>query len=136
MIETVQPDTLAEALGLQRGDIVTKIAGHSIGSAQDVQKVLSAIDAGATVEVTFLRKGAETAKGAYATTPSGLEPLVAILRPEMREQLLQQLDLPRTPRTHAALDAAGAIQVAFADTGPFGNINTPTDLERLSPPDR
>lgn len=64
MVETVQPDTLAEAVGLQRGDIVTKIAGHSIGSAQDVQKVLSAIEAGTNVDVTFLRKGVEKTVGA------------------------------------------------------------------------
>ncbi len=65
MVEGVQTGTLAETLGLQRGDIVTKIAGHTIGSAQDVQKALSGIEAGKTVEVTFLRKGAE--KTASAT---------------------------------------------------------------------
>lgn len=77
MVETVQPDTLAEAIGLQRGDIVTKIAGHAIGSASDVQKVLSAIDAGTSVEVTFLRKGAEktaSAKKAAAGAPPAEKP--------------------------------------------------------------
>lgn len=69
MVEAVQPDTIAAAIGLQRGDIVTKVAGHAIGSAADVQKALGAIEAGKDVEVTFLRKGVE--KSATAPKPAG-----------------------------------------------------------------
>lgn len=69
MVDAVQADTLAAAVGLQRGDIVTKVAGHSIGSAADVQKALGTIEAGKDVEVTFLRKGVE--KTATAPKPAG-----------------------------------------------------------------
>ena len=57
MVDAVQKDTLAEALRLRSGDIVTKINGSKIGSAADVQKALGAIKKGADVEVEFLRRG-------------------------------------------------------------------------------
>jgi S1-C subfamily serine protease len=63
MVESVQEGSLAEGLGLQRGDIVVQIESTAIGSSMDVQKVLGGIEAGKQVEVKFLRKGKEmTAK--------------------------------------------------------------------------
>ena len=59
MVESVQPGTLAESLGLQRGDIVVRIGSQTIGSANDVQQALGAIEPNAAVEVHFLRKGVE-----------------------------------------------------------------------------
>ena len=70
--------------------------------------------------------------GAYATTPAGVEPLVAILHLRARSILLETLANPNMPRTYVALDAAGALPVNFVDVAPFANINTPEDLERLS----
>lgn len=64
-VESVQPDSLAAALGLQRGDIVTKVAGCSIGSPRDVQEALGPLAKGAEVEVEFVRKGTvKTARAA------------------------------------------------------------------------
>lgn len=83
-----------------------------------------------------LRTHIETAKGAYAKTAAGFEPLVAILRAEIRSALLDALAQPEIPRTHAALDAAGARPVAFTDSPPFANVNTLADLDRLSAPAR
>jgi len=63
MVESVQEGSLAESLGLQRGDIVVQIESTAIGSSMDVQKALGGIEAGKQVEVKFLRKGKEmTAK--------------------------------------------------------------------------
>lgn len=73
MVESVQPDSLAQALGLRRGDIVTRIGDRSIGSPQDVQDALGGIALGADVEVHFLRKGADQvakAKKSEANEPS------------------------------------------------------------------
>ena len=70
--------------------------------------------------------------GAYAQTSAGVEPLVAILHARARSTLLEALVGPRIPRTHAALDAAEASPVTFADAQPFANVNTPADLDRLS----
>lgn len=67
MVESVQEGSLAQALGLQRGDIVTRIAGTPIGSPQDVQAALGSVAQGAEVEVAFVRKGAAmTAKAPKA----------------------------------------------------------------------
>jgi hypothetical protein len=73
MVDSVQPDSLASALGLQRGDIVTRIGERTIGSPQDVQEALGAIEVGGDVAVTFVRKGKEqvaTAKKAEASEPA------------------------------------------------------------------
>jgi hypothetical protein len=57
MVDAIQEDTLAAALRLQSGDIVTKINGSKVGSPDDVQKALGAIKKGADVEVEFIRRG-------------------------------------------------------------------------------
>lgn len=59
MVEGVQEGSLAAALGLARGDIVTRIGTAPIGSPQDVQKALGPIAVGGEVEVHFVRKGQE-----------------------------------------------------------------------------
>jgi len=59
MVDSVQPDSLASALGLLRGDIVTRIGERTIGSPQDVQDALGPIEVGGDVVVTFVRKGKE-----------------------------------------------------------------------------
>lgn len=67
MVEGVQDGSLAQALGLQRGDIVTHVAGKAIGAPQDVQDALGGLDKGAEVDVAFVRKGvAKTAKAPKA----------------------------------------------------------------------
>jgi len=58
-VEEVQPDTLASKLGVEKGDIVTRIGGATIGSSADVGKALGAIDAGKKVVVTVIRRGQE-----------------------------------------------------------------------------
>jgi hypothetical protein len=56
-VDSVEDDTLAQALGLQSGDIVVKIGEESIGSPQDVQRALGGIAKGETVKVELVRKG-------------------------------------------------------------------------------
>jgi bifunctional DNA-binding transcriptional regulator/antitoxin component of YhaV-PrlF toxin-antitoxin module len=74
MVQSVAPDSLATALGLRTGDIVVRIGERSIGSPADVQAALASIEAAATVEVAFLRKGAEqvatTSKPAAKLAPA------------------------------------------------------------------
>lgn len=57
MVDAIQEDTLAAALRLRSGDIVTKINGSKVGSPDDVQKALGAIKKGADVDVEFIRRG-------------------------------------------------------------------------------
>ncbi len=58
MVEGVQDGSLAAALGLQKGDIVTRVGSHPIRSTQDVQQALAPIKKGEAVEVQVVRKGA------------------------------------------------------------------------------
>jgi molybdopterin-guanine dinucleotide biosynthesis protein A len=78
-----------------------------------------------------LAQASEGAPGAYAETAEGFEPLVAVLGSGMRDALWNALARPDLPRTHAVLDAAGAVRVLFEDRRAFVNVNGPTDLERL-----
>jgi len=73
MVESVQPGSLAESLGLLRGDIVVRIGDRSIGSAQDVQEALGPIEPNQRVEVRLLRKGVEKTASAVKPAPSSAD---------------------------------------------------------------
>jgi molybdopterin-guanine dinucleotide biosynthesis protein A len=73
-----------------------------------------------------------TGGSAYAASPDGVEPLVAALETSMVPALLATLAREVLPRTHVALDEAGARAIAFADASTFANVNSPADLERLA----
>lgn len=75
--------------------------------------------------------GAKGGVGAYAQTADGYEPLVAVLSAGVLPVLTAALARDDLPRTHAVLDAAGAVPVMFEDRRAFSNVNTPADLERL-----
>jgi hypothetical protein len=57
LVESVSPGTLAERLGLERHDVVIRIAGTSVGSPEDVREALARVEDGANVEVTVVRRG-------------------------------------------------------------------------------
>jgi molybdopterin-guanine dinucleotide biosynthesis protein A len=79
----------------------------------------------------------EGAPGAYAETGRGFEPLVAMLDASVRPVLLQALAKDELPRTHAVLDAAGAVRVFYENWDTFINVNTPADVAALTlPPPR
>jgi molybdopterin-guanine dinucleotide biosynthesis protein A len=67
----------------------------------------------------------------YAVSPRGAEALVAVLERSLLTPLLATLSSDSIPRTDAALMAAGARSVAFADGARFANVNSPDDLARL-----
>ena len=69
--------------------------------------------------------------GAYAVSPAGVEPLVCVLDAAMRPALLKVLASDALPRTHEALDQAGAVALPFDDAHAFSNVNTREDLLRL-----
>lgn len=70
--------------------------------------------------------------GAYAQTADGYEPLVAVLPARALGVLTSALAVDDLPRTHAVLDAAGAVPLMFDGRRAFTNVNTPGDLERLA----
>jgi molybdenum cofactor guanylyltransferase len=77
---------------------------------------------------TLLKAGGA---GAYAVSPNGFEPLVAVLSGKILPALLAALTRPSLPRTHVVLDEAGARRIDFADAAPFANVNTPEDRARI-----
>ena len=83
---------------------------------------------GVDVYRALLRAG----RSAYAVSPEGAEPLVAVLGHEALDLLLKTLSRDAVPRTTVALEAAGACAVRFDDAAPFANVNTPDDLDRLA----
>ena len=74
MVEAVQDGSLAAALGLQKGDIVTRVASHPIRSTQDVQQALAPIKKGEAVEVQVVRKGATKTLSANKTEDAEAAP--------------------------------------------------------------
>lgn len=70
--------------------------------------------------------------GAYAQTSAGVEPLVAVLSANIHASFAKLLTLELLPRTHVALDMAGARAVSFEDLKHFTNVNSPDDLAKLS----
>jgi molybdopterin-guanine dinucleotide biosynthesis protein A len=74
---------------------------------------------------------AEGGQGAYVQIEKGVEPLVAVLSASARTTLLDHLAGDVIVRTHVALDAAGAVRVAFNNVRLFANVNAPDDLARV-----
>jgi molybdopterin-guanine dinucleotide biosynthesis protein A len=70
----------------------------------------------------------DDAHAAYAITPDGAEPLVAIVKTNALADLERALVREKIERTHIVLDRTGATGVWFADPAPFRNINTRADL--------
>jgi molybdopterin-guanine dinucleotide biosynthesis protein A len=69
--------------------------------------------------------------GAYARTPLGVEPLVAVLSNDIQAQIQLVLTANPIPRTHVVLDATGVRVVDFTEARLFANVNTPADLAQI-----
>ena len=70
VIEDVAPGSSAEAAGLRRGDIVTRIQNRPVSNAGTVAATIGIAAPGAQVEVVFLRDGREGRTTLTVETPS------------------------------------------------------------------
>jgi len=52
----VEPNSFAEDIGLQRGDVIIAIGSHPIASTEDVKKVQSALKPGDAVQFRILHR--------------------------------------------------------------------------------
>lgn len=59
MIEAVMPGTPAEAAGLRKGDILTKVNGATLDGPRDLTRAIAGDQPGSEVELTLLRRGKE-----------------------------------------------------------------------------
>lgn len=58
-IKSITKESAAEKAGLKKGDVLTKIGGKKIESADDVTKIIRQHKPGDKVDVTYLRNGKE-----------------------------------------------------------------------------
>ena len=70
VIEDVAPGSSAEAAGLRRGDIVTRIQNRPVSNAGTVAATIGIAAPGAQVEVVYLREGREGRTTLAVETPS------------------------------------------------------------------
>jgi S1-C subfamily serine protease len=59
-VSAVAPDGAAQAAGIKRGDLITKINGTDVASGLEMSSVLANFKPGDKVEVTYKRKGSES----------------------------------------------------------------------------
>ena len=77
-VSAVAPDGAAEAAGIKRGDLITKINGAEVASGLEMSSVLANYKPGDKVEVTFRRKGSEsTVPVVLRKSPGNYEAIVS-----------------------------------------------------------
>ena len=73
VLNRVYPDTAADSMGLQKGDIITRIGDTEIDSMQSVRDEVMSNSPGDPVQVTYLRNGEErTTSGNYGRWPDSI----------------------------------------------------------------
>jgi serine protease DegQ len=75
VVESVAPGSSAEAAGLRRGDIVTRIQNRPVSNAGTVAATIGIAEPGARVEVVYLRDGRE-GRAALTVEAPGDRPVV------------------------------------------------------------
>ncbi|MBP8072610.1 MAG: trypsin-like peptidase domain-containing protein, partial [Brevundimonas sp.] len=70
VIEDVAPGSSAEAAGLQRGDIITRIQNRPVSNAGTVAATIGIAERGTRLEVVYLREGREGRTTLTVETPS------------------------------------------------------------------
>ncbi len=92
-VSAVAPDGAAQAAGIKRGDIITKINGAEVTSGLEMSSVLANYKPGDKVQVTYKRKGSElTTAVVLKKSPGNYE---AVVTANVEEQLgadLENLD--------------------------------------------
>jgi serine protease Do len=92
-VSAVAPDGAAEAAGIKRGDLITKINGADVTSGLEMSSVLANYKPGDKVTVTYRRKGSEsTTAVVLKKSPGNYD---AVVSANVEEQLgadLQTLD--------------------------------------------
>ncbi|MCB2053787.1 MAG: Do family serine endopeptidase [Geminicoccaceae bacterium] len=98
VVANVLPDSPAEAAGLEAGDVILAIDGHTMGKVRDVTRQVAMLEPGHEAEVKVLRDGSETVLTVKIGDMPGDEQQVASAD--------QDADTPRLGISLAALDAA------------------------------
>jgi len=77
-VSAVAPDGAAQAAGIKRGDLITKINGAEVTSGLEMSSVLANFKPGDKVDVTYKRKGSEYSTGVVLKkSPGNYEKVVS-----------------------------------------------------------
>lgn len=75
VVEEVTPGSSAEAAGLRRGDVITRIGSRPVSNAGTVQATIGIAEPGTQVEVVYLRDGHE-GRANLTVTPRSDQPVI------------------------------------------------------------
>jgi membrane-associated protease RseP (regulator of RpoE activity) len=87
-VQTTYPNTAAQTMGLQPGDVITSINGSPISSMSDLRNEVSLNQIGDPVEVTFHRGGQEQSSvGQFQPWPANIpyDPIDPVMEERFRE---------------------------------------------------
>ncbi len=121
-IESIKPGTIAQILGLRRGDTVVELNGQPIYSADDVRRILKERKADADLTVTLLGEGSKTRR-TLRWSPAEPQPAGAATPAPARRRsrpARQRSPHPRraSSETRRARARSGAAQCRPAALGP------------------
>jgi len=89
-VSAVAPDGAAQAAGIKKGDLITKINGAEVNSGLEMSSVLANYKPGDKVQVTYKRKGSEFLTGVILKkSPGNYE---AVVTANVEEQLGADLE--------------------------------------------
>lgn len=89
VIESVTSDSPAEKAGLQKGDIITAIAGKTVTNTEELVAAISAQTAGSEVDIDYIRNG-KTAK--TTTILAEKEETFELMMPDLNKEIVIDID--------------------------------------------
>lgn len=92
VVHDVMPGSPAEAAGLQRGDVVTKLENRQISNGGSVSAMVGIATPGAVLPVTYLRNGREVAATVQVLEPSSDAPRLGRVQAMARGLTVQPSD--------------------------------------------
>jgi len=95
-IDSVKPGTIAQILGLRRGDTIVELDGQPIYSAEDVRRILKERRADADLTVTLLGEGSK-ARRTLRWSPAEPQPATQPPADKPADKPAEQPALPRKP---------------------------------------
>ncbi|WP_101340930.1 DegQ family serine endoprotease [Cereibacter azotoformans] len=133
LVAEVQPDSPAEAGGIESGDVITAVNGQEIGERSSLPRLIAAIPNGEEARLTVQRDGreremtvtigelsADRLEPAAAAAPEGLGAPLGLEVQPLEPALARQLGLPE--------DASGVVVTAVDPAGPNADRLAPGDV--------
>jgi len=118
MVDKVMPGTPAADAGLKTGDVITKLNGQKVDDAGDLTRQVGELKPGATIELTYLRNGAEKTAEAKLADQKNETIAKADNTQATKDQAAPMLGIQLAPASEVA--GAGDKGVAIVGVDPNG----------------